>query len=455
MGSRLTSVLIVFLFRLLKMNFNLQRYFQKSCNYALNHQRILLLIVACMLGLLIHFPVQAQRGSKIRTVVIDPGHGGRDPGAVGKRSKEKDIVLKVALQTGEYINQYLPDVKVIYTRTKDEFIELHRRAAIANENNADVFISIHCNAIKSTAVHGAETFVMGEHRSQANLDVAKLENAAILLEENADEQYGGFDPNSPEAYIAFTLYQSENKSQSIRLAQKVQEQFTTRVGRRDRSVQQAGFLVLYRTTMPSILVELGFITNPTEEAFLMSEQGQTYMASAIFRAFRDFKKEFELDNATPLKLTAEQEAILIQKPPAELLAEANQAAGMVENPQVPNANKIDVEPKTRPAENANDASSRKTPEQELVYKVQFATNRNNIPLSESRFSKVPQVEVYFHDGLYKYTSGRYDKINDASRHQAAVRQLGYTDAFVVAFYKGERIGLAEARKIEEKQEFSP
>lgn len=450
MGSRLTSVLIVFLLCLLKMNFKLQRYFQKSCNYALNHQRILLLIVACMLGALIHFPLHAQRGSKIRTVVIDPGHGGRDPGAVGKRSKEKDIVLKVALQTGTYINQYLPDVKVIYTRTKDEFIELHRRAAIANENNADVFISIHCNAIKSSAVHGAETFVMGEHRSQANLEVAKLENAAILLEENAEEEYGGFDPNSPEAYIAFTLYQSENKSQSIRLAQKVQEQFTTRVGRRDRSVQQAGFLVLYRTTMPSILVELGFITNPTEEAFLMSEQGQTYMASAIFRAFRDFKKEFELDNASPLKLTPEQEAVLIQKPPAELLAEANQAAGLIENPQVPNANKTTNNNQAKPTVNKSDVPKEKSREQNLVYKVQFATNRNNIPLSESRFSKVPQVDVYFHDGLYKYTSGSFEKNNDATRHQAAVRRLGYADAFVVAFFKGERIGLAEARKIEEK-----
>jgi N-acetylmuramoyl-L-alanine amidase len=446
----LTSVFIVFLLCLFKLNYKLQRYFLKSCNYALNHQRILLLIVASVLLGLTHFPLLAQRGSKIQTVVIDPGHGGRDPGAIGKRSSEKDIVLKVALQTGAYINQYLPDVKVIYTRTKDEFVELHRRAAIANENNADVFISIHCNAVKSSAVHGAETFVMGEHRSQANLDVAKLENAAILLEENADEQYGGFDPNSPEAYIAFTLYQSEYKLQSIRLAQMVQEQFTTRVGRRDRSVQQAGFLVLYRTTMPSILVELGFITNPTEEAFLMSEQGQTYMSSAIFRAFRDFKKEFELDNASPLKLTPEQEAVLIQKPPAELLAEANKAADLVENPQVPNANKIDSEPQTRPSVNINTASIEKPLEHDLVYKVQFATNRNNIPLSESRFSKVPQVDVYFHDGLYKYTSGRHYRLNDATRHQAEVRRLGYADAFVVAFYKGKRIGLAEARKIEEK-----
>ncbi len=422
------------------------------------NQRWTLVFVVLIAGLIFQSPLLAQKGSKITTVVIDPGHGGRDPGAVGRRSKEKDIVLSVALKTGDYIKQHLPDVKVIYTRTTDEFIELHRRAQIANGNQADVFISIHCNATTNASVHGAETFVMGEHRSQANLEVAKLENAAILLEDDADEQYGGFDPNSPEAYIAFSLHQSENKTQSIRLAQKVQEQFTNRVGRRDRSVQQAGFLVLYRTTMPAILVELGFITNPTEEAFLMSEQGQVYMASAIFRAFRDYKKEFELENARPLSFTEEEKAILFPKAPADLLAEADKAVALVENPMVPNANNPSTT-KTTQAQNPTQTGN-KAPAAEnnkkaatdtgLVYKVQFATNRNNIAVTDGRFSRLQNVDVYFHDGLYKYTSGNFSNLQDAQRHQAEVRRQGYADAFVVAFNKGQRISISESRQLKNK-----
>jgi N-acetylmuramoyl-L-alanine amidase len=434
----------------------MQRYFQNAFKKPVMNQRWALLFVVLLAVVFFETPLMAQRGSKITRVVIDPGHGGRDPGAVGRRSKEKDIVLSVALQTGEYIKQHLPDVKVIYTRNTDEFIELHRRARIANENQADVFISIHCNATTNASVHGAETFVMGEHRSQANLEVAKLENAAILLEDDADAQYGGFDPNSPEAYIAFSLHQSENKTQSIRLAQKVQEQFTNRVGRRDRSVQQAGFLVLYRTTMPAILVELGFITNPTEEAFLLSEQGQVYMASAIFRAFRDYKKEFELENAAPLSFTEEEKAILFPKAPADLLAEADKAVNLVENPLVPNATNPPTTTQSQKATQANNPVPAKANNAEnavnkgLVYKVQFATNRNNIPVTDNRFSRLHAVDVYFHEGLYKFTSGSFSRIQDAQRHQAEVRKQGYADAFVVAFNNGHRITISEARQLEAK-----
>lgn len=432
------------------MSYKLQIYFQKAFIRLINKQRILWLFVVLLPLLIESLPVQAQRGSKIRTVVIDPGHGGRDPGAVGRRSKEKDIVLSVALKTGQYINQYLPDVKVIYTRTTDEFVELHRRASIANENDADIFISIHCNAMANNSrVHGAETFVMGEHRNQANLEVAKLENAAILLEDNAEEEYGGFDPNSPEAYIAFTLYQSEYKTQSIKLAQKVQDQFTNRVGRRDRSVQQAGFLVLYRTTMPSILVELGFLTHPREEEFLMSEQGQIYMASALFRAFRDYKKAYERENAIPPDLREDEIAFISSSSPVDVLADAERAAGII------NRNEADKASEKAEVKAGQNHAKPNNPQQNAgpdkpVFKVQFATNRNNIPLSDNRFSRINNPEVYFHDGLYKYTSGSFATMEAALEHRARLKRQGYTDAFVVAFYNEERITMNHARELIKK-----
>ncbi|MDY0077092.1 MAG: N-acetylmuramoyl-L-alanine amidase [Bacteroidales bacterium] len=400
----------------------MQIYFQKAFVQLSKLERLQWLFVVALLIFSLPEETLAQRGSKIRTVVIDPGHGGKDPGAIGRRVKEKDIVLDVALLTGEYIKQNLPDVKVIYTRTKDEFIELHRRAAIANENNADVFISIHCNSVGNPSVYGAETFVMGDHRSKANLEVAKLENAAILLEENTDDQYGGFDPNSTAAYIALSLYQSTYKSQSIMLAQKIQEQFTKRVGRKDRSVQQAGFLVLYKTTMPSVLVELGFISHVNEEGFLMSEEGKAYMASAVYRAFKEYKIEYERENALPPQLTEEQKAILTPD-----IVKQEQIAQQAKKEEV-------VLEKTIP-----DTGS-------LVFKVQFMTSPRKIELSDKRFSKLQTVEMYEHNGLFKYTSGRFSTANAAQKLQQQMKQQGYSDAFVVAFENNRRISMDEVRK---------
>lgn len=243
----------------------------------------------------------AQKGSRITTVVIDAGHGGKDPGAMGKHSKEKDITLAVALKTGHYIEKYLPDVKVIYTRKDDRFVPLYKRAEIANKNKADFFISIHCNANKSSGPFGAETYVMGLHKSKANLDVAMMENASIMFEDNAGTTYDGFDPSLPQSYIQFTLFQSEYLDQSLQLAYDIQRQFKDRVGRRDRGVHQAGFLVLWKTAMPGVLVELGYLSNPTEEKFLLSEKGQVYLASAIYRAFKEYKQEFEKQNKVVAK----------------------------------------------------------------------------------------------------------------------------------------------------------
>ncbi len=226
-------------------------------------------------------------------VVIDPGHGGKDLGASVGKANEKDIVLDISLKLGEKINSAFPDVKLIYTRKSDVFIPLYERAAIANQNKADLFISIHVNYVEQTYVKGAETFVLGQYRSKDNLEVAKKENAVILLEDNYNTTYEGFDPNSPESYIMFELVQDEYLEQSVAFASDIQEQFREIADRADRSVKQAGFIVLRRTTMPSVLVEVGFISNAEERKFMLSENGQNELANAIFNAFSEYKKRIE------------------------------------------------------------------------------------------------------------------------------------------------------------------
>lgn len=240
------------------------------------------------------FP-HGQERFKIRTVVLDAGHGGKDPGTIGKFLKEKDVVLKLALKVGEYIEKNLPDVKVIYTRKTDKFIELTERAAIANRNKADLFISIHANAIANPQTYGTETWVMGLHKSEENLAVAKRENSVILYEDNYQEHYEGFD-NSPESYIMFSLMQNAYLENSLKLADRIEKQFKNKAGRHSRGVKQAGFVVLYKTATPSVLVEAGFLSNATEEKFLGTDDGQDLIASGIYRAFKDYKSDVESIN---------------------------------------------------------------------------------------------------------------------------------------------------------------
>lgn len=246
-----------------------------------------------LLAFLLPAVMFAQNSEKVTKVVIDAGHGGTDLGAVNNTYdyKEKDINLAVALATGELIKKNLPDVEVIYTRDKDVFLELSKRAQIANDAKADVFISIHCQAANSNTASGVETWVLGESKSSANLDVLKRENDVIKLEANSS-QYDDF-MNSPEAAIMLSLYQREYLNQSLKLAQNVQTQLLKRKGSNDRGVKMGGFLVLWKTAMPSVIVELGFITNDEEGRYMASEAGQQEMANAIYQAFSDFKKEYE------------------------------------------------------------------------------------------------------------------------------------------------------------------
>ena len=236
-----------------------------------------------------------QKNSQLRTVVIDPGHGDHDNGCSGRASKEKNVALKVALELGKSIEENMPDVKVIYTRKTDTFVELIDRAGIANKNNADLFISIHCNSGPAVA-YGTETYTMGLHKTEGNLQVANRENAVILKEENYKANYNGFDPRSPQSHILMSLYQSAYIENSLRLAQKVESQFRVRVGRSSRGVKQAGFLVLWKSAMPSVLIETGFLTNPTEEKYLNDKTGQSYIASGIYRAVKEYKQELEAMN---------------------------------------------------------------------------------------------------------------------------------------------------------------
>ena len=372
--------------------------------------------------------VNAQRGEKITTVVIDAGHGGKDTGAIGSISKEKDLNLTVALLTGDYIKKNLPDVKVVYTRERDVFVGLNERAEIANKNNADVFISIHCNSTAAKAgtgtVTGVETFVLGEHKNAANLEVAKTENSSILYEDDASSQYGGFDLDSPEAYIALSLFQSEYLNQSLQLAANVQEQFSKRVGRKDRGVQQAGFLVLWKTAMPSILIELGFMNNASEERFLASEDGQVYMASAIYRAFRDFKASYEGENQVNNTVVSEtpkveekpapkEEPVIIPQPEPVVVVEKEPEPQVITGPKV-------------------------------SFKVQFATRDVQVPVTDKAFAKIAEVDSYFYNGAYRYTSGDFKTKAEAVARQTEVRKAGFSDAFVVAFIDGERATIKEA-----------
>lgn len=252
-----------------------------------------LLIAITLLNSSSTYPI---RDFKVDVVVIDAGHGGHDQGTHGRFIKEKDVALKIALKVGGYIEKNVPGVKVIYTRKDDTYLALDERAEIANKNKADLFICIHANANPNTKAFGTETFVMGVHKDEGNLAIAQRENSVILLDENYEERYEGFNPNSPESYILFTLTQSAYQDNSIRFARQIESQFKDRVGRVSRGVKQAGFVVLWRTTMPSVLIETGFLTNSIEERFLADEDGQDLIASGIYRAFKEYKSDVESIN---------------------------------------------------------------------------------------------------------------------------------------------------------------
>jgi N-acetylmuramoyl-L-alanine amidase len=393
---------------------------------------------------------------KVQKVVIDAGHGGHDHGCSGAHSKEKHVALEIALKVGAYIEKSLPDVQVIYTRKTDVFVELHERAAIANRADADVFISIHCNANPNPAPYGTETYVMGLHRNEANLGVAKRENDVILLEDDYNHHYDGFDPNSPNAHIIFSLFQGAHLEQSIELAGRIEEQFSERVGRKSRGVKQAGFLVLYKTTMPAVLIETGFLTNANEENFLASDQGMDLMASAIFRAFRDYKVHTENRaniNAEPVASAAPAEVSkpAAEKPAAQPVAEKPAAeqvpqpltekpAAVKAAPEKPPVAKENTEAPVAATQQSDKATAPTTgspPDQPgvplVVYRVQIYVSSRKLAATDPLFKALNGEKLYRtqHGTLYKYSVGHFSSPEEAAAKKAQLRAGGYPDAFVV------------------------
>ena len=382
--------------------------------------------------------VYPQRTGKLYTVVIDAGHGGHDPGALGQQTKEKNINLAIALKLGNLIKSSLRDVKVIYTRDADYFVELYRRAGLANESKADLFISIHCNANKNHSLKGAETYVMGLHKSEANLNIAKLENAAILLESDYQASYNGFDPNSDESYIIFSLNQNLNLDQSTDFAAAIQAQMEERVGMSNRGVRQAGFLVLYKTTMPSVLVETGYLSNPGEEKFLASSKGQDFIASAIFRAFKDVARH---DLVADKPAEPEEKVILPHKEAEKVEKVTRDTAPVVAS----QAKKVPSETKKTTPDPGNTK-----PADKLSYRVQIAAEAKDIGTNAPKFSGFTGVQMYRHGGMYKYTVGNEADLAAVLRLLATVKEKGVKDAFVVIFRNDQRIPQPEADKLMRK-----
>jgi N-acetylmuramoyl-L-alanine amidase len=346
--------------------------------------------------------------NKVQVVVIDPGHGGKDPGAVGNIIKEKDVVLDIALKLGKYIEENFDDVKVIYTRKTDVFVELHERAQIANDAKADLFISIHANAVSKSRALGTETFVIGRSKDDENFELAKKENSVILLEDNYETKYQGFDPNSIDSYIIFSVMQKTYQGHSLAMAKMVQDEFEQRAKRVNRGVKQAGFVVLWRTTMPSILVETGFLTHPDEEKYLASEEGKDYLASAMLRAFRQYKNTIEENsNFETIAKTAENQG--------------NAEAGLSAENLPGDILQVDAIP---------------------YFKVQVMVARNPLEDPANHFGNYSEVEEFHAGKWYKYAVGKAREYNEIVDFCDKVREE-YPDAFVIAVKNGEIISLKE------------
>ena len=376
-------------------------------------------IMLCF-GLLFSVWGTSEVKAKDFVVVIDAGHGGHDPGAIGKISKEKNINLKVALKLGKLIEQNCKDVKVVYTRKRDVFLSLNRRAEIANDAKADLFISIHTNALaKNKTMQGASTWTLGLAKSDDNLEVAKRENAVILYESDYESRYAGFNPNSAESYIIFEFMQDKYMEQSVHLASLVQKQFKNTCKRIDRGVHQAGFLVLKASAMPSILVELGFISTPAEEKFLNTESGTSSLANGIYKAFLTYKREQEVRYNGSSK-HAEPSRPTPKKAPAQ------------SNPT----------PTKKPTK-TNNASTSKKENGNLIFKVQFLTSSKPLAKNSKQLKGLTNVDYYKEGGVYKYTCGASTDYNKVLKTRRSISGK-FKDAFIVAFKNGKKVNINTA-----------
>ena len=378
--------------------------------------------------------VVAMAAKKSFTLVIDPGHGGHDAGAIGTFSKEKNINLNVALAFGRLVENNCSNVKVIYTRKTDVFIPLHQRADIANRNKADLFISIHTNALpKGAKATGLETYTLGMHRASDNFDVAKRENSVILIEKDYKQHYEGFDPSSSESYIMFEFLQDKNMAQSVELAKMVQKRTCAAAARPNKGVKQAGFLVLRETSMPSCLIELGFISTPSEEQFLNSDEGIANMGRGIYQAFCDYLSKYDKSFTVPFKPELSRQELDEKPQPA------------VEETREERKEETKEERKATPAEKpANQEEKQKVNQDEApVFKVQILTS--NIKLkSGSRQLKGQEDADFYKDGnIYKYTVGSSTNYNEIYRLRKQLLAK-FPEAFIIAFKNGQRMDVQQA-----------
>jgi N-acetylmuramoyl-L-alanine amidase len=382
-----------------------------------HHVALPTLAVACLWLFLQNFnttlnnPAAPKSGYRIKKVVLDAGHGGKDPGCIGSvlSAKEKHSALAIVLKLGARIEQQYPDVDVLYTRKTDVFVDLKERAAIANRNNADLFISVHCNAMpNSSSVKGAETYVLGLHKSEHNLEVAKRENASIYLEDNYQRKYEGYDPNSPEAHIMSSMWQSAYMEQSIVMAGAVQKYARTVAERQDKGVKQAGFVVLKEVAAPAVLIEAGYMTNREEEAFLASDYGQEQTAESIFRAFRAYKEQME-GNAVALvtpsvpKGNNRSTGSGARKPSPTLVVNTPAPAPVVE--------------KTIPS---------------VQYRILLMTWNSRMDRKSGQLGLLSDVQEEKDGSQYKYFTGTFSSLSEAERTLPEIKNLGFRTAVIVA-----------------------
>lgn len=363
-----------------------------------NRILLFLCILACS------YPVIGNTINDRFIVVIDPGHGGNDPGAIGTRGKEKNINLNVARKLGRLIEDNCNDTKVVYTRKSDIFVPLHRRAEIANNAKANLFISIHTNAVakKNSYVKGTETYTLGLHRTEENLEVAKKENSVILIEDDYKQRYAGFNPNSSESYIIFEFMQDKNMSQSVNFATLIQQNFKS-YNRIDKGVHQAGFLVLRETSMPSVLIELGYISNPSEETYLLSDKGTTDLANAIYRAFINYKGNSSKIKPTTVTSNTRQEI-------------------------------------TTPKEKETKETSK------IKFKIQILASDRVLPQNSKQFKGLKPVSWYKENGLIKYTYAENEDYNKILKIKRKIVDPKFKDAFIIAFKNDTKININKAIK---------
>lgn len=388
--------------------------------------------ILILFALTITLPLCAHPAGRRFVVVIDAGHGGHDPGAIGKSAREKHINLRTALELGRLIEQNCSDVRVVYTRKTDVFVPLKQRAQIANNAKADLFISIHTNALPNGKIsRGAETYTLGMARANENLEVAKKENSAILMEDDYKTTYKGFNPNSSESYIIFEFMQDKNMNQSVSFAKKVQQQFRRTGGRIDKGVHQAGFLVLRETTMPSVLIELGYITTPDEENFLNSKEGANRMARCIYNAFVAYKS-----NQTGLSTqeTATKPAQEKEQSPVDV-ADSAPEEEQNQHPQSPSQ----TAPKTTSKSTDNP-----------IFKIQILTADRKLSPSDKRLKGLKNVNYYRENGLYKYTYGESTNYNEILRLKKEI-SAKFSDCFIIAFRGEEKMNVNEAINLFKKR----